>query len=314
MPLDASESVVDDAGGIKLEELDEVETLESELAHARTTIERQERERAVLQHEYNNEKKRNENLRAELVRLEAPKNTSADKYLAPVGSLVDGVKSIDQARTLLAELSTRISESMEQRELLLEYVLEKAPDAPEKQERERVEQNGESGHSWIGKLRIGKKDKVRICPQCGTPSKDYCSAHLFLGFYESGELGEIFMRLDRRHANTITGGGYHLAAKLGSLALQHGATEASIVKQMRYQKDGSAGRPWGPEGPRKDITGVSSLSDYVGVTIEKVLAERDVLRAQAAEQAAAAVEKAAKEAAAAAQAESPPPPVEEPKT
>jgi hypothetical protein len=310
MPLDASESVVDDAGGIKLEELDEVETLESELAHARTTIERQERERAVLQHEYNNEKKRNENLRAELVRLEAPKNTSADKYLAPVGSLVDGVKSIDQARTLLAEVSTRIAEAMEQRDLLLEYVLKQAPDAPEKQERQRVEQTGESGHSWIGRLRIGKKDKVKFCEKCGAPSKDYCSAHLFLGFYESGNLGEVFVKLDRRHANELAGGGYHLAAKLGSLALQHGATEASIVKQCRYQKDGSAGRPWGDEGPRKDITGVSSLTDYVGVTIEKVLAERDKLRQEHEAALAAEAEEAAKDAAQ----DAPTPPADEPKT
>lgn len=271
-----------------------LDELKSRLRHARAQVEELQTKVDVLEHEQDVLKRRNECLRDELTRLDGLRKNEKAKLLEPVGGLLEDVKDIDQARSLLAELSTRIAESLEQRELLLDYVLEKAPDAPEKADRARVEETGRTGHSWIGRLRIGKKDKVRFCKECGSPSKDYCSAHLFLGFYGDGRLGELFLKLDRRHANTITGGGYHLAAKFGSLALQHGATEATVIKQMRYQKDGSAGRPWGPDGPRKDITGVSSLTDYIGVTIERVLAERDKEREALAAAQVAEVERAEK--------------------
>lgn len=289
MPLDASEPVVDDAGEIKLESLNEVDILESELWHARLTIERQAREIELLQHKHDNEKRRNEHLRAELVRVEAPKDSGADKYLAPVGSLVDGVTSIDQARTLLVEVTEHIGQAMQERDALLDYVLVKAPDAPEKQERERVhntmrsslaESDQSTCYTVTRRLRIGKREKDHICEKCGQPSEKHCSAHLFVGFYPDGRPGELFISLGRSHRTALAGGGFHLAAKLGSLALQHGAAAESLIKQMRYQKDGSAGKPFGVDGPMKDTPGVSSLADYLGLTIERVLVEQAAAEAE----------------------------------
>jgi hypothetical protein len=252
--------------------------LKSRLRHARAQVEELQTKVDVLEHEQDVLKRRNEALRDELTRLDGLRKNEKSKLLEPVGGLLEGVVDVEHARSLLAELSTRIAESLEQRELLLDYVLEKAPDAPERADRERVEQIGDTGHSLITRLRIGKKTGTGYCEKCGQALKDHCSAHLFLGFYgtgpRAGQLGEMFIKLGRGLANGLSGGGYHLAAKLGSLALQHGASEENVVKQFRYQKDASGGRPWGADGPRKDITGVSSLSDYIGLAIEQILASR----------------------------------------
>jgi hypothetical protein len=256
-------------------------TLKQRLHHTRRlvedhadTIKRLEKEVASLTW-------RNQSLRDELTRAGQPAmRQDVDKFTAPVPRLADTVKDIEQARGLLAEVNEHIGCSLQERDALLEYIFTKAPDAPEQHERERVTPVGDTSWTAIRRLRIGKREKEQFCAKCGQPSEKHCSAHLFLGFYPDGRLGEMFVTLGRSHRNVLAGGGFHLAAKLGSLALQYGAQPESIVRQMRYQKDSSAGRPFGPDGPLKDTPGVSSLVDYIGVTIERVLAEKTAERAE----------------------------------
>jgi hypothetical protein len=257
-------------------------TLKQRLHHMRRLVEDQEERIKGLEKEVNSLTWRNQSLRDELSRAGTPvMRQDVDKFTAPVPRLADEVKDIDRARGLLAEVNEHIGQALQERDALLEYILVKSPEAPERHERERVTQSGDTGWSVIRRLRIGKREeKEQFCSKCGQPSAKHCSAHLFLGFYPDGRLGEMFVTLGRSHRNVLAGGGFHLAAKLGSLALQYGAKPESIVRQMRYQKDSSAGRPFGPDGPLKDTPGVSSLVDYIGVTIERVLAEKVAERAE----------------------------------
>lgn len=250
-------------------------TLKQRLHHMRRLVEDQAETIKRLEKEVSALNWRNQSLRDELSRAGQPSGRQdVEKFTAPVPRLVDDVKDIAQARGLLAQVNEHIGEALQERDALLEYIFVKAPDAPEQHERERVTQIGDTSWSTIRRLRIGKREKEEFCPKCGQPSAKHCSAHLFLGFYPDGRLGEMFVTLGRSHRNVLAGGGFHLAAKLGSLALQYGAKPESIVRQMRYQKDASAGRPFGPDGPLKDTPGVSSLVDYIGITIERVLAEK----------------------------------------
>lgn len=256
-------------------------TLKQRLHHMRRLVEDQEERIKGLEKEVTSLTWRNQSLRDELIRAgQPPVRQDVDKFTAPVPRLAAAVKDIEQARGLLAEINEHIGQALQERDALLEYILVKSPEAPERHERERVMQSGDTGWSVIRRLRIGKREKEQFCPKCGQPSEKHCSAHLFLGFYPDGRLGEMFVTLGRSHRNGLAGGGFHLAAKLGSLALQYGAKPESIVRQMRYQKDSSAGRPFGADGPLKETPGVSSLVDYLGITIERVLAEKAEERAE----------------------------------
>jgi hypothetical protein len=59
-----------------------------------------------------------------------------------------------------------------------------------------------------------------------------------------------------------------------SLALQYGASPETVIRQARYQKDLSGGRPWGATEPLKEPTGVGSLVDYIGWTVEHEIERR----------------------------------------
>jgi len=207
--------------------------------------------------------------RAEIVRLEGllaarPTEPLPDRAcLERVPRLADACTNVDQARALLAEVTEHLADALEERDALVEYVLERAPDAPEKVERERLPQ---THRSLIRRLRIGQK---------GDP--DSISAHLFMGFYDDehgGRLGELFISLGREDRCGPVGGGFHLAAKFGSVALQHGAKWQTLARQCRYQRDSSGGRPYGPDGPLKGVLTVHSLADYVGRTIEDEMMAR----------------------------------------
>jgi len=266
-------------------------TLKQRLHHMRRLVEDQEERIKGLEKEVTSLTWRNQSLRDELIRAgQPPARQDVDKFTAPVPRLADEAKDIEQARSLLAEVNEHIGQALQERDALLEYIFVKAPDAPAWRERERVTPVGDTSWTAIRRLRIGKREKEQFCAKCGQPSEKHCSAHLFLGFYPDGRLGEMFVTLGRSHRNVLAGGGFHLAAKLGSLALQYGAKPESIVRQMRYQKDSSAGRPFGPDGPLKDTPGVSSLVDYMGVTIERVLAEKAAEREKAGQQSAVALD------------------------
>jgi len=208
--------------------------------------------------------------RAEIVRLEGllaacPPAPLPDRAcLEPVPRLADACTSVDQARALLAEVTEHLACALEERDALVGYVLERAPDAPERAERERLPQ---TRRSLIRRLRIGQK---------GEP--DSISAHLFMGFYDDahgGGLGELFISLGRENRCGPVGGGFHLAAKFGSVALQHGAQWQALARQCRYQRDSSGGRPYGADGlPIKGVLTVHSLTDYIGRTIEIEMAAR----------------------------------------
>jgi hypothetical protein len=175
------------------------------------------------------------------------------------------VTSVGQARTVLATLSAHIGDALEQRDALLDYLAAHGS-APAKRERlpgpPYAAEQVTTRRSRVCKLRIGAK---------GAPG--YVSCHLFLGFYPDGRLGELFVQLGREHRSDLAGGGFHWGAKMASLALQHGATVESVLRQMRYDRDASGGRPHGADGPLKTLTGVTSLTDYLGLVIERVLAE-----------------------------------------
>jgi hypothetical protein len=211
-------------------------------------------------------------LKAKLdARPAAPDAPRGDRCLEPVPRLADVVKDVEQARCLLAELTERIAEGLQERDALLEYVLTKQPDAPEQTERERLPQ---THNSRIFKIRIGSQERDKWCPTCGQPAKEACSAHLFLGFFDDGRLGELFCQLGRARRYSMAAGGFHMASRMTSLALQHGASIETVVRQMRYQKDSSGGMPYGPDGPIKGTTGVGSLVDYMAVVIDKAVEDR----------------------------------------
>jgi hypothetical protein len=187
-------------------------------------------------------------------------------WLEPVEPLVPFVTSVGQARTVLATLSAHLGDALEQRDALLDYLAEhNAPAA----KRERLPgppyAAGEitTRNSRVFKLRIGAK---------GLPG--HVSCHLFLGFYPDGRLGELFVQLGREHRSDLAGGGFHWGAKMASLALQHGAPPEVVLRQMRYDRDASGGRPHDAEGPLKGLTGVTSLTDYLGVVIERALEDK----------------------------------------
>jgi len=189
---------------------------------------------------------------------------SRPSWLEPVEPIVPRVTSAGQARTLLAELSAHIGGALEQRDELLDYLAEhNAPVTP----RERLpgppyaEGEVTTRRSQVFKLRLGAR---------GAPG--HVSCHLFLGFYPDGRLGELFVQLGREHRSDLAGGGFHWGAKMASLALQHGAPVEAVLRQMRYDRDASGGRPHDAEGPLRDLTGVTSLTDYLGVVIERALA------------------------------------------
>jgi hypothetical protein len=150
---------------------------------------------------------------------------------------------------------------LQERDALLEYVLAKQPDAPEEAERERLPQ---THNSRIFKLRIGGKEAGHFCPSCGQPAKEYVSAHLFLGSSDDGRILEMFCQLGRERRSGLAGGGFHMASRMASLALQYQAPVESVIRQWRYHKDSSGGRPWGATEPLKEPTGVGSLADYIG--------------------------------------------------
>ena len=183
-----------------------------------------------------------------------------DRCLEPVSRLADIVKDVEQARCLLAELTERIAEGLQERDELLAYVLAQRPDAPEKAERERLPQ---THNSRIFKLRIGGKDN---------PNR--CGAHLILGFHDDGRWAEAFVQLGRTHRSTLAAGGFHLASRMMSLALQYGASPETVIRQARYQKDLSGGRPWGTDEPLKEPTSVGSLVDYIAVVAAKEVERR----------------------------------------
>jgi hypothetical protein len=112
-------------------------------------------------------------------------------------------------------------------------VLAKQPDAPEQTERERLPQ---THNSRIFKLRIGNKGHAPFCPTCGQPSKEYVSAHLFLGTTDDGRILEMFMQLGRDRRGGLAGGGFHMASRMTSLALQQHAPMESVIRQWRYHK------------------------------------------------------------------------------
>jgi len=187
--------------------------------------------------------------------------------------------NIDAARTRCAVVSERVSRGLEERDALLDYILASgSPDA------RRVRLPGPpysdddvtTRRSVIRKLRIGAKSDPLFCEKCGQPMPGHISAHLFLGFYgaeHGGGLGELFITLCRGHREGATGGGYHAFSKTASLSLQHGCSVDALLRQLRRQHDESGGHPYGPDGqlpgPR-----VTSLTDLVGITVEKVLEER----------------------------------------
>jgi hypothetical protein len=188
---------------------------------------------------------------------------------------------LDTARARCAVVSERISRGLEERDALLDYILAARPP-----EAGRARLPGPpyaddaitTRRSVIRKLRIGEKTDPLFCPTCGQSMPGFSSAHLFMGFYDEkdgGGLGELFISLGRSQRSSLAGGGFHCAAKMASLALQHGASAASLIRQMRRDRDNSEGRPYGPDGP---IPGprVASMTDLVGITLEGVLAERAV--------------------------------------
>lgn len=187
-------------------------------------------------------------------------------WLEPVEPLVPFVTNVGQARTVLATLTAHIGDALEQRDALLEYLGDHA--APMKA-RERLPGPPYAADqittrcSRVFKLRIGAK---------GAPG--HVSCHLFLGFYPDGRLGELFVQLGREHRSDLAGGGFHWGAKMASLALQHGAAPEVLLRQMRYDRDASGGRPHDVDGPLKGLTGVTSLTDYLGMVIERVLGEK----------------------------------------
>lgn len=185
---------------------------------------------------------------------------------------------IDAARARCAVVSERISRGLEERDGLLDYILAGSPPA---EFRSRLpgppylDDAVTTRRSVIRKLRIGPKSNPLLCCKCGQPMPGHISAHLFLGFYETGELGEVFTTLGRGYRESATGGGYHAFSKAASLSLQHGCSVETLLRQLRRQHDGSGGHPYGPDGP---IGGprVTSLTDLVGLTIEKTIEERAI--------------------------------------
>ena len=190
----------------------------------------------------------------------APKNVHP--MLEPLPWLAKQATSVGQAQMMLASVSEHLARALEERDALIAYVLERAPDVALAAQRERMP---ESRRSLIRKLRIGAK---------GT--EGHISAHLFMGFYDDGRLGELFVQLGRHHRDGPAGGGFHLAAKMASIALQHGAAYTTLTRQMRYQRDSSGGRPFGTDGPLKGTVTVHSLVDYIGRTIEETMEARTV--------------------------------------
>jgi hypothetical protein len=211
-------------------------------------------------------------LEAKIAALEAELDCAAAP--APV--------DIDAARARCSVVSERIARGLEERDGLLDYLLA-GPPPPTVRSRlpgpPYPDDTVTTRRSVIRKLRIGAKSDPLFCVTCGQPMPGHISAHLFMGFYgeeQGGGLGELFVALGRGHRDTAAGGGYHGFAKASSLALQHGCPAKALVKQMRYQHDLSGGHPYGPDGqlpgPR-----VTSLTDWVGLTIERVLVERGVM-------------------------------------
>jgi hypothetical protein len=206
-------------------------------------------------------------------RLAAQLSATTEQLAAP--PLVTSCTNVDQARGLLAAVSERLGQLLDEREELLAYVLARTPAAalPTAHPDVMRELLPNDRHSCVKKLRINAK---------GTP--EHISAHLFMGFYDDGRLGELFIQLGREHRDGPAGGGYHLAAKMGSLALQHHCLPGRVVRQMRFQHDASGGRPYGPTGPLLPPAGphagptegvtVSSLTDYIGIMIGHELAAR----------------------------------------
>lgn len=184
-------------------------------------------------------------------------------WLAPLGDPLAGVTSADQARAVLADLNAHVADALEARDQVLDYLL---PQAPATASRARLpgppyaEGAETTRRSRILKLRIGPRDK-------GT------TGHLFVGFYPDGELGELFVQLGRGLRSTLAGGLAHWGAKMFSLARQHGVPLATLLRQMRYDKDASGGTPYGPDGPVKGTAGVGSLVDYLGLVLERVAEE-----------------------------------------
>jgi hypothetical protein len=208
-------------------------------------------------------------LEARVAELEAERDCKA----------VPAPANIDAARARCAVVSERISRGLEERDGLLDYILSGSPPVEN-----RVRLSGPpyadggvtTRRSVVRKLRIGEKTNPLFCPTCGQSMPGFSSAHLFMGFYDEkdgGGLGELFISLGRSQRSSLAGGGFHFAAKMASLALQHGAPAASLIRQMRRDRDNSEGRPYGPDGP---IPGprVTSMTDLVGLTIERILAER----------------------------------------
>jgi len=207
-------------------------------------------------------------LEARVAELEAERDCKA----------VPAPANIDAARARCAVVSERISRGLEERDGLLDYILAGSPPVENRVRLPGPPYADDSDvvttrRSVIRKLRIGAKSNPLFCEKCGQPMPGHISAHLFVGFYENGAPGECFVVLGRGHRDTATGGGYHAFAKAASVALQHGCPAKTLIAQMRRQNDSSGGKPFGPDGP---IPGprVASLTDYMAVVIERIVAER----------------------------------------
>lgn len=126
------------------------------------------------------------------------------------------------------------------------------------------------------KLRIGSEKQA--CPTCGAALPGSATtAHLHLGFYPDGRLGELFVQLDRHRRGDVAATFAHALAVALSLGLQHGIPPEVFTAKFRHVRDASGGRPMCADGagrhaPCEGLGQVGSLLDYIAIVLERATA------------------------------------------
>lgn len=124
-------------------------------------------------------------------------------------------------------------------------------------ERERLPETRRS-ETWT--IRIGDKENGTSCTVC-------------LGFYDSGALGEVFLRFDKKERGSHGASMADLACQYLSILLQYGVPLEELLDKMIGATDESGGmtrvRVVGDDGAEQwtadpDVTIARSLRDYLG--------------------------------------------------